>query len=83
MRAQVEQMSVKLAHLEAPKPITKHCVVPSVFSLGKDGRPDVNSFGRNVSVNTAHVLRSIPKVLPDRVAQRVEEVSFLPTLSFL
>ncbi|RQM19842.1 hypothetical protein B5M09_000653 [Aphanomyces astaci] len=52
-------------------------VTPAVFSVTDEGtkaRSITTSMGRHVSIATGHVLRSIPKQVPNRVAERVSEV---------
>ncbi|ETV88939.1 hypothetical protein H257_00378 [Aphanomyces astaci] len=56
-------------------------VTPAVFSVTDEGtkaRSITTSMGRHVSIATGHVLRSIPKQVPNRVAERVSEAFVNP-----
>ncbi|ETW08922.1 hypothetical protein H310_01406 [Aphanomyces invadans] len=80
LRDQLAELQVQ--HSE-PKDKVKipRSVAPAVFSVTDEGtktRSITTSIGRHVSVATGHVLRSIPKHVPNRVAERVSEAFVNP-----
>ncbi|KAH9093325.1 hypothetical protein Ae201684P_008981 [Aphanomyces euteiches] len=82
LKSRLREQLAELQNKE--KPATRkipRAVAPAIFSLTDDGakaRSIASSMGRHVSVATSHVLRSIPKQLPNRVAERVSEAFVNP-----